>query len=69
MTYEADILVRVTVRFDDNGEDDLRDQAMDALSDGPWFSVGSLLQDSDAELQGDIRPYASHPAKDTDDGE
>ena len=69
MTYEADILVRVTVRFDDNGEDDLRDQAMDALSNDPWFSVGSLLQDSEAELQGDVRPLPPYPAKDTDDGE
>lgn len=58
MTHEADILIRVTVQFVDNGEDDLRDQAMDALSDAPWFSVGSMIHDNDAELQGNVRVLA-----------
>lgn len=58
MTHEADILIRVTVQFVDNGEDDLRDQAMDALSDGPWFSAGSMIHDNDAELQGNVRVLA-----------
>lgn len=62
-THFADFVIRVRVEFRDNGEDDLKDQASDHLADGPWFSVGSLLQDADYELQGGVQTLPQSPAR------
>lgn len=42
----ADVTVHLTVEFEDNGEDDLKDQAYDAARD--------IVGDADMEVVGEI---------------
>lgn len=53
MTKYADIRIALTVSFDDNGDDALKDQAIEAAMDR--LGVLSVHELDDIEVVGDVR--------------